>query len=142
MSEQNDRGMRVPIDLFLRLRRAREYMDECYASPINLDQLSRIAYVSPYHLIRAFRIAFGVTPHQYLSRRRIERARELLAFSGQSITDVCFGVGFESLGSFSTLFRKLTGDSPLSYRKQIGVRRPIWIPSCYSRSLVSPLLRP
>ena len=124
----------IRSDLFLRLRRAREFMDECYATDIDLSELSKIACVSPFHLLRSFRDAFGITPHQYLMRRRIDRARELLSFSDSSVTDVCFEVGFESPGSFSTLFRKVTGDSPLSYRTRIFVRRPIWIPSCYLRS--------
>jgi AraC-like DNA-binding protein len=130
----------VPSDLFLRLRRAREFMDECYAADIDLIELSKVACVSPFHLLRSFREAFGITPHQYLTRRRIERARELLSFSDSSITDVCFDVGFESPGSFSTLFRKFTGNSPLSYRSQIFIQRRIWIPSCYSRSYgISPV---
>ena len=124
----------VPSDLFIRLRRAREYMDDSYASNISLEDLARVACVSPFHLLRTFRQTFGITPHQYLIRRRIERAGELLHLSDTSVTDVCFRVGFESPGSFSTLFRKWTGNSPLAYRSRIFLTRPIWIPACYMRS--------
>ena len=124
----------VPSDLFFRLRQAREFMDDCYASDISLEDLALVACVSPFHLLRTFREAFGITPHQYLIRRRIERARELLSFARISITDVCFDVGFESPGSFSTLFRKWTGNSPMVYRTRVFVNHPIWIPSCYVRS--------
>ncbi|PWT89128.1 MAG: hypothetical protein C5B54_09450 [Acidobacteria bacterium] len=116
------------------MRQAREFIDDCYASNIDLAKLARLACVSPFHFLRTFRAAFGITPHQYLIRRRIERSRELLSFSSTSITDVCFEVGFESLGSFSTLFRKVTGSSPLSYRTRIFFQRPIWIPACYINS--------
>jgi transcriptional regulator GlxA family with amidase domain len=140
--KKDDTRVSVPPDLFLRLRRAREYMDDCYASAIDLDHLSRLACVSPFHFLRMFRRAFGITPHRYLMRRRIERARELLSFSNASVTDVCFDVGFESHGSFSTLFRKITGDSPIAYRTRVVVTRPIWIPSCYIRSYGISLLPP
>src|SRR4026207_273446 len=96
----------VPSDLFFRLRRAREYLDDSYASEIRLDDLARVACISPFHLLRTFRQTFGITPHQYLVRRRIERAGELLQISRSSVTDICFRVGFESPGSFSSLFRK------------------------------------
>lgn len=124
----------VPTDLFLRLRRAREFMDDSYAENLDLERLSRIACLSPYHLLRSFRDAFGETPRQYLIRRRIEKARELLAYGAASVTDVCLDVGYESLGSFSTLFRKVTGQSPLDYRCRVFVRTPVWVPSCYVRN--------
>jgi AraC-like DNA-binding protein len=124
----------IPSDLFLRLRNLREFMDEAYASDLDLETLSRMACVSPFHLLRSFREAFGITPHQYIMRRRINRARELLSFSRTSVTDVCLDVGFESPGSFSTLFRRFTGSSPLSYRTRVFLHRPIWIPSCFIRT--------
>lgn len=123
----------VPQDVFIRLRRARELMDDCYSQPIDLAQISNVACLSPFHLLRMFRQAFGETPHQYLMRTRIEKARELLAHSRRSVTDVCLDVGYESLGSFSSLFRKMTGESPLDYRCRVFVRTPIIVPSCFMR---------
>jgi AraC-like DNA-binding protein len=124
----------VPSDLFFRLRRAREFLDDSYATDVRLQDLARVACVSPFHLLRTFRQTFGITPHQYLIRRRIERAGELLHLSSSSVTDICFRVGFESPGSFSSLFRKWTGNSPIAYRNRVFLTRPIWIPACYARS--------
>jgi AraC-like DNA-binding protein len=98
------------------LRGVRRFMDGNLAAPITIDGLSRRAALSPYHFIRVFRWAYKQTPHQYLIRRRIEKAKELLRSSELPITDICTLVGFESLGSFSTLFRKQVGLSPRSYR--------------------------
>ena len=108
-------------------------MEDCYNQEIDIERLSKEACFSPFHFLRSFRSAFGETPHQYLTRRRIDRARELLAHSGLSITDICFEVGYESLGSFSTLFRKETGRSPLEFRTRIFLRPQLRIPSCYAR---------
>jgi AraC-like DNA-binding protein len=93
-------------DTYRRLMRAREFIDECYDQPLDLEQISGEACLSRYHFLRLFRRAFNKTPHQYLTQRRIEKAKELLASSGLTVTDVCFEVGFESLGSFSSLFHK------------------------------------
>src|SRR5262245_41619470 len=135
MKEDQQKGKHsVPSDLFFRLRRAREFMDDCYASDIRLEDLARVACVSPFHLLRSFRQSFGITPRQYLIRRRMERAEELLHFSRTSVTDVCFNVGFESPGSFSSLFRKWTGESPFTYRSRLFLTPRIWIPACYVRS--------
>jgi len=123
----------VQSDVFLQLRRAREFMDDCYMEAIDLRETSRIACLSPYHFLRMFRHAFGETPHQYLTHRRIERARELLLFSERSVTDICFDVGYESLGSFSTLFRKMIGDSPLSFRTRVVMPIVPQVPACYLR---------
>jgi len=116
------------------LRRAQELIDTQYAQPLDLDELARIANFSPYHFLRAFRRAFHATPHEYLTRRRIERARELLAESEFTVTEICFEVGFESLGSFSTLFHKVVGWSPSIYRARAWEmrRNPLkFIPNCY-----------
>src|SRR6266705_1836110 len=88
-----------------RLCRARTYIDECYDLPLDLNEISKQACLSRYHFLRLFRKAFATTPHQYLIHRRIEKAKELLRVRSLSVTDVCFEVGFESLGSFSSLFR-------------------------------------
>src|SRR5881275_3397450 len=91
-------------DLRARLWRARRFIDECYDLPLDLDEISKQACLSRYHFLRLFREAFATTPHQYLMRRRIEKAKELLRSRRLSVTDVCFEVGFQSPGSFSTLF--------------------------------------
>jgi len=116
------------------LRRARELIDEEYARPLDLDELARTANFSRYHFLRVFRRAFHATPHEYLTRKRVERAKELLAESELTVTEICFQVGFESLGSFSTLFQKIVGWSPSIYRARSWEMRkkPLkFIPNCY-----------
>src|SRR6267142_1373107 len=105
-------------DLHERLCRARRYIDECYALPLDLAEISKQACLSRYHFLRLFRDTFETTPHQYLIQRRIEKAKELLRSRSLSVTDVCFEVGFQSLGSFSSLFRKCVGHAPINYRKR------------------------
>lgn len=102
-----------------RLGRAREFIDHCYDHPLSLDQISEQACFSRYHFLRLFRQAFNKTPHQYLIERRIEKAKELLRTEDElRVTDVCFEVGFQSLGSFSSLFRKCVGHAPVTYREK------------------------
>jgi AraC-like DNA-binding protein len=101
-----------------RLTRARNFIDLCYDLPLNLDEISSHACFSRYHFLRLFRQAFNITPHQYLVERRIERAKELLSADDLRVTDVCFEVGFQSLGSFSSLFRKSVGHPPITYREK------------------------
>jgi len=98
------------------VRLARLLLDRRYDAPITIEALSREVALSPYYLIRAFRHVYKQTPHQYLVRRRIAKAKELLRNSDLSITEICAAVGFESLGSFSTLFRNVAGLSPRAYR--------------------------
>jgi AraC-like DNA-binding protein len=106
-------------------------MDRYYDTPITIKQLSREAALSPYYLIRAFRHVYKQTPHQYLVGRRIARAKELLRNSDLSITEICLEVGFESLGSFSTLFRKVAGITPSAYRvSSHPTPTPTYIPYC------------
>jgi AraC-like DNA-binding protein len=101
-----------------RLCRARTYIDECYDLPLDLNEISKQACLSRYHFLRLFRQAFATTPHQYLIHRRIEKAKELLRSRRISVTDVCFEVGFQSLGSFSSLFRRCVGHAPVNYRER------------------------
>jgi len=113
------------------VRLARLVLDRSYASPITIDDLSREVALSPYYLIRAFRRAYKQTPHQYLVGQRIARAKELLRNTDLSITEICVAVGFESLGSFSTLFRKVAGVSPSAYRTSSSpTTTPSYIPLC------------
>jgi AraC-like DNA-binding protein len=126
-------GEPVAADTYLRLTRARRLMDECYHLPLDLNQISSEACLSRFHFLRLFRRAFNKTPHQYLTERRIEKAKELLSSSGLTVTDVCFEVGFESLGSFSSLFHKRVGQPPITYRAIIFQRleRQRKIPACF-----------
>lgn len=102
-----------------RLGRAREFIDHCYDHPLSLAQISEKACFSRYHFLRLFRTAFNKTPHQYLIERRIEKAKELLRTAEElRITDICFEVGFQSLGSFSSLFHKSVGHAPVTYREK------------------------
>src|SRR5438128_8680803 len=105
-------------DVHERLCRARRFIDECYDLPLDLNEISKQACLSRFHFLRLFRDTFETTPHQYLIQRRIERAKELLRWKEMSVTDVCFEVGFESLGSFSALFHRCVGTAPVTYRKR------------------------
>jgi AraC-like DNA-binding protein len=96
--------------------RARDAMDRYYWRPLDVAALARIAYVSEAHFIRTFRATFDETPHRYLQRRRVERAMFMLRESDQTVTEICFDVGFMSLGTFSRTFRDIVGCSPSAYR--------------------------
>ena len=112
-----------------RLDRARRFMDLCYDLPLDLDEISSHACFSRYHFLRLFRQAFNKTPHQYLTERRIERAKELLSANDLRVTDVCFEVGFQSLGSFSSLFHKSVGHAPVTFRQTQAAKRQV--PGCF-----------
>ena len=105
-------------DVLERLDRARKFIDLCYDLPLDLNEISSHACFSRYHFLRLFRQAFNKTPHQYLIERRIERAKELLSANDLRVTDVCFEVGFQSLGSFSSLFHRSVGHPPITYREK------------------------
>jgi len=104
-------------ELYRRLHRARDYAAACFDQPLTLDDLARVAALSPNHLLRTFRQAFGQTPHQYLTERRLARAHALLTHTDQPVTAICLAVGFESLGSFSSLFRRRYGLAPSHLRQ-------------------------
>jgi AraC-like DNA-binding protein len=103
-------------EIYLRLHRAKDFMDASLNQPLTLTQIAEVAWFSPHHFLRLFKQVFRETPHQYLTRKRIERAKHLLSKTDLSITDVCSEVGFESLGSFSWLFRRRVGISPETFR--------------------------
>ncbi len=111
------------IEVQVRLDKARRHIDEHYAEPLDLHQLARIACFSRYHFLRLFRTVYGITPHRYLMQRRVAVAKEMLIINKFNVTEVCYEVGFESLGSFSLLFKRLTGKPPLAYRA--GLFRPV-----------------
>ena len=106
----------MTLEDLVRLRRARDQMDRDYAQPLDVPALARTALMSPGHFSRSYRAAFGETPYSYLMTRRIERAKALLRRGDLSVTEVCFEVGCTSLGSFSSRFTELVGESPSSYR--------------------------
>jgi AraC-like DNA-binding protein len=125
-------------DTFQRLIRARAFMDECYDQSLDLEQIASQASFSRYHFLRLFRSTFDQTPHQYLVERRIARAKVLLAAGDLSITEVCFAVGFQSLGSFSALFHRCAGYPPKEYRARVfrGLYLPRrFVPACFLRML-------
>lgn len=121
----------VPATLLPRLRQARDLADRHFAEPLDLDRLSGAAQVSKYHFVRCFAETYGETPMRYLTRRRIERAQDLLRSANLTVTEVCMMVGFSSLGSFSTRFRELVGESPSQYRDRWAAKGGPHIPGCF-----------
>ncbi|MFY9554450.1 MAG: AraC family transcriptional regulator [Blastocatellia bacterium] len=124
----------VAFETYQRLIRARQFIDQSYHLPLDLQQISSEACLSRFHFLRLFRRAFNKTPHQYLTQRRIEKAKELLSSSGLTVTDVCFEVGFESLGSFSSLFHKHVGHPPITFRAIVfehRLERQRKVPACF-----------
>ncbi|WP_239095387.1 helix-turn-helix domain-containing protein [Planotetraspora silvatica] len=119
------------MDLLPHLRRARDHMDRHYQAPLDLSELARVAGVSKFHLVRCFEAAYGETPIRYLTRRRIERAQDLLRSANLTVTEVCMMVGFASLGSFSSRFSQLVGESPTAYRDRWAARGGPHIPGCF-----------
>jgi AraC-like DNA-binding protein len=103
------------LESLVELRRARDLIDREYAKPLDVPTMARKALMSPAHFSRRFRAAYGETPYSYLMTRRIERAMALLR-AGVSVTDACMAVGCTSLGSFSSRFTEIVGESPSSYR--------------------------
>ena len=118
-------------DLLVHLRRARDHIDRNYASALDLDALARVAGVSKYHFVRCFEAAYGETPIRYVTRRRIERAQDLLPHANLTVTEICTAVGFASLGSFSSRFRELVGESPSEYRARWAARGAAHVPGCW-----------
>jgi AraC-like DNA-binding protein len=105
-------------ELYRRLHYAREYAEALFTTPITLDDMARVAGLSPNHLLRTFKQIFDQTPYQYVIAKRIAYAQQLLRSTDQGVTDICFAVGFTSLGTFSWWFRQRVGVSPTSYRRQ------------------------
>lgn len=116
------------------LRRARDLIDRHFAEPLDLDAMARAAGFSRYHFARGFKEAYGETPGQYLTRRRIERAQDLLRSANLTVTEVCHLVGFASLGSFSTRFSELVGASPSEYRRVHAEREAPRVPGCFVKA--------
>ena len=113
------------------VRRVRDHLDLHYADPVCLDELAALAGMSKFHLVRVFRTSYGETPIRYLTRRRIERAQDLLRYANLTVTEICMLVGFASLGSFSSRFTDLVGESPVAYRNRWAARGGPWVPGCF-----------
>ena len=121
-----------------RLRRVKDRIDREYAQPLDVDALARGAHMSSGHLSREFKRAYGESPYGYLMTRRIERAMMLLRRGDMSVTDVCFAVGCQSLGTFSTRFAELVGMPPSVYREQ-AADATLGIPSCVAKQVTRPV---
>lgn len=108
------------LELYRRLSQAREFIDDNIGNPITLQDIATVACLSPHHFLRLFKKTFQETPHQYLTRKRIERAQHLLVNTDYSVGEICARIGFQSPGSFSWLFRRHIGESPDAYRTSHG----------------------
>ena len=139
----DDRAMTsTPASVHLRdlarLRRVRDRIDREYAQPLNVEALAQGVHMSVGHLSRQFKLAFGESPYSYLMTRRIERAMALLRRGDLSVTEVCFVVGCASLGTFSTRFTELVGESPSAYRaRPHDAGAPI--PPCVAKLMTRPI---
>jgi len=105
-------------ELWRRLNRARDFIHARFDSSLTLGEIASVACLSPFHFLRGFKAVFRVSPHEYLSACRVERAKFLLERTDLPVTEICFAVGFESLGSFSSWFSRLTGSSPRAWRSR------------------------
>ena len=130
MTSVGDKALRAPGDVLVHLRRARDHADRCYAEPVDVESLAAVAGLSKYHFLRLFKATYGVTPGEYLSQRRIERAQDLLRATNLTVTEVCHAVGFSSLGSFSSRFRAVVGESPSDFQRRYAAGAP-HIPGCF-----------
>jgi AraC-like DNA-binding protein len=121
---------RAPGDVLVHLRRARDHVDRHYADPLELEVMARVAGLSKFHFHRLFTATYGTTPAAYVSQRRVERAQDLLRATTLSVTEVCHAVGFTSLGSFSSRFKEIVGETPRAFQQRWGANAPR-IPGCY-----------
>jgi AraC-like DNA-binding protein len=129
---------RLDRDILHRLGNVRDRLADSLEAPPSLADAARQAYLSPFHFHRLFVRAYGQTPHEFLTARRIDEAKRLLAQSNLSVTEICFNLGYQSLGSFSEKFRRVVGCTPTDYR--IGtarfdafsrVRTHRFVPTCF-----------
>lgn len=127
------------MDLYTRIVKAKIFIDDNYASRLNLDKLSEEACFSKYHFLRLFKRAYDKTPYQYLSEKRIEKAKEKLKKENITVSQVCEQIGFESTTSFTLKFKEYTGETPAFFRlramqtRQLTKEQPSrFIPACFS----------
>jgi AraC-like DNA-binding protein len=126
------------VYLYRRIVQAKLFIDNNYAANIDVDNIADEAYFSKFHFIRLFKKIYGKTPHQYLTSVRIENAKQLLK-TNKPVSEVCYSVGFESLSSFSILFKRLAGQTPSAFLKkqqqlkiQISKAPLQFIPGCFA----------
>jgi AraC-like DNA-binding protein len=129
----------VGSDAFRRLCLARDFARGHYAEAVRVEGMAKVAGMSPYHFVRSFARCFGETPHEYLTAVRLQHAKELLSVARRHVTDVCFDVGFESLGSFSSLFARRVGMSPSAWQRTMvrlaqspGGIASAYVPHCFA----------
>jgi AraC-like DNA-binding protein len=120
------------------LRRVRDRIDREYAQPLDVEALASGVHMSAGHLSRQFRAAYGESPYSYLMTRRIERAMALLRRGDLSVTEVCFEVGCQSLGTFSTRFTELVGMPPSTYRRE-AITGAAGMPQCVVKQVTRPV---
>lgn len=122
---------RVPGDVLVHLRRARDEIDLRFAEDLNLDRLAATAQLSKFHFLRSFAAVYGMTPLAYLGERRVERAQDLLRTTNLTVTEVCHAVGYSSLGSFSARFREVVGETPSDFQRRYAMQGAPRIPGCW-----------
>jgi AraC-like DNA-binding protein len=132
------RAVEQHLEDLARLRRVRDRIDREYAQPLDVEALARDAHMSAGHFSREFRGAYGESPYSYLMTRRIERAMALLRRGDLSVTEVCFGVGCSSLGTFSTRFTELVGVPPSTYRRDVAGDMA-GVPPCVVKQVTRPI---
>lgn len=131
--------MPIAEEVYERIVAAKVFIDENYQEQLNLDKISQKAFLSRFHFHRLFSQVYKKTPHQYLTHKRIEKAKDLLS-NNKQVTEVCNEVGFESLGSFSVLFKKEIGFAPQYYRNRAWLKKQkakepkSVIPHCFLKS--------
>ena len=131
--------MKKPVAPARHLLRAKDLVDSRYFEPLDVVTLAGAARLSPAHFSREFRRVFGESPHQYLLTRRLERAAALLRSTDRSVADICFSVGLQSLGSFTTSFTRAYGRSPTAYRAEYPpASQHALIPACVLRAYGRP----
>ena len=137
MTNRADAAQQRLRDLAI-LRRVKDRIDREYAQPLDVEALARGANLSAGHLSREFKRAYGESPYSYLMTRRIERAMTLLRRGDLSVTEVCFAVGCQSLGTFSTRFTELVGVPPSTYRRE-HAEATVGMPPCVAKQVTRPV---
>lgn len=122
---------RAPDDVLVHLRRARDHADRHFADRLDLESLAAVAGISRFHFQRLFTATYGRSPATYLTERRLERAQDLLRATNLTVTEVCHAVGFSSLGSFSSRFRQLVGETPSEFQRRYAASGAPRVPGCY-----------